>query len=146
MEKWIQKCVKIFCWRRSEENGCCNRTLIQNTEANKWQNGFIRRKHFLEWTSQRPGLNPIEMLWHNRWGVIDTRHPRNLAELQPFYKEELSKIHPDHCAHLICIYRKHLVEVICQTRRNQLLNPSVHSLFRPCPLKVDMLSSTKEIR
>ena len=66
----------------------------------------------LEWPSQSPDLNPIEMLWHDLKKAIHSRHPKNLAELQQFCKEEWSKISPDRCARLVCNYRKRLVEVI----------------------------------
>lgn len=66
----------------------------------------------LEWPSQSPDLNPIEMLWHDLKKAVHTRHPKNLAELQQFCEEEWCKIHPDRCARLICSYRKRLVEVI----------------------------------
>uniref|UniRef100_A0A8C5PUM9 Transposase Tc1-like domain-containing protein n=1 Tax=Leptobrachium leishanense TaxID=445787 RepID=A0A8C5PUM9_9ANUR len=39
-------------------------------------------------------------------------HPKNIATLKQFCEEEWSKITPDHCAGLICNYRKRLVEVI----------------------------------
>lgn len=68
--------------------------------------------HVLEWPSQSPDLNPIEMLWHDLKTAIHARHPRNLTELQQFCKEEWAKISPDRCARLICSYRKRLVEVI----------------------------------
>ena len=68
----------------------------------------------LEWPSQSPDLNPIEMLWH--WHdlkkAIHTRHLKNIAELKQFCTEEWSRITPDRCARLICNYRKRLVEVI----------------------------------
>lgn len=37
-------------------------------------------------------------------------HPKNMAEIKQFCKEDFSKIPPEHC--LIHSYRKHLVEVI----------------------------------
>uniref|UniRef100_A0A8C5Q5S0 Transposase n=1 Tax=Leptobrachium leishanense TaxID=445787 RepID=A0A8C5Q5S0_9ANUR len=66
----------------------------------------------LEWPSQSPDLNPIEMLWHDLRRAIHTRHPKNIATLKQFCEEEWSKITPDRCAGLICNYRKSLVEVI----------------------------------
>ena len=70
------------------------------------------KTHVLEWPSQSPDLNPIEMLWHDLKRAIHARHPRNLSELEQFCEEEWSKIDPDRCARLICNYRKRLVEVI----------------------------------
>lgn len=66
----------------------------------------------LEWPSQSPDLNPIEMLWHDLKKAIHTRQPRNLAELKLFCQEEWSKIPPGRCAGLISNYSKRLVEVI----------------------------------
>uniref|UniRef100_A0A3B3R2T1 Tc1-like transposase DDE domain-containing protein n=1 Tax=Paramormyrops kingsleyae TaxID=1676925 RepID=A0A3B3R2T1_9TELE len=66
----------------------------------------------LEWPSQSPNLNPIEMLWHDLKRAIHTRHPKNIATLKQFCEEKWSKITPDRCAGLICNYRKRLVEVI----------------------------------
>ena len=60
--------------------------------------------HLLEWPSQSPDLNTIEMLWHDLKKAIHTRHPKNI--------EEWSRIAPDRCARLICNYRIRLVEVI----------------------------------
>ncbi len=55
----------------------------------------------LEWPSQSPDLNPIEMLWP----------PSNVAELKQFCKEEWAKIPPQRCERLIASYRKHLIAV-----------------------------------
>lgn len=71
-----------------------------------------KKIRLLEWPSQSPDLNPIEMLWHDLKKAIHTRHPKNIAELKQFCKEEWSRITPDRCARLICNYRKRLVEVI----------------------------------
>ncbi|KAF7654957.1 hypothetical protein LDENG_00062870 [Lucifuga dentata] len=68
--------------------------------------------HLLEWPSQSPDLNPIQMLWNELKRAIYTRHPKNMAELKQFYKEVWSKIPPEPCAGLISSYRKRLVEVI----------------------------------
>ena len=38
--------------------------------------------------------------------AVHTRHPKNIAELKQFCKEEWSKIPPDSCAGLIHNYRK----------------------------------------
>ncbi|KAK3536221.1 hypothetical protein QTP86_000202 [Hemibagrus guttatus] len=48
----------------------------------------------LEWPSQSPDLNPIEMLWHDLRNVVHARKPSNVAELQQFCKDELAKIPP----------------------------------------------------
>ena len=44
--------------------------------------------------------------------ILYSRHPKDIAELKQFCKEEWSKIPPDHCAGLIRNYKKCLVEVI----------------------------------
>ncbi len=36
----------------------------------------------LEWPSQSPDLNPIEMLWHDLKKAVHARKPSNVAELQ----------------------------------------------------------------
>ncbi|KAK3570654.1 hypothetical protein QTP86_024551 [Hemibagrus guttatus] len=54
----------------------------------------------LEWPSQSPDLNPIEMLWHDLKKVVHARKPSNVAELQ-FCKDEWAKIPPQRCNRLI---------------------------------------------
>uniref|UniRef100_A0A8C4T2A2 Tc1-like transposase DDE domain-containing protein n=1 Tax=Erpetoichthys calabaricus TaxID=27687 RepID=A0A8C4T2A2_ERPCA len=49
----------------------------------------------LEWPSQSPDLNPIEMLWHDLKKAVHARKPSNKAELQQFCKDEWAKIPPD---------------------------------------------------
>uniref|UniRef100_A0A803JRB2 Tc1-like transposase DDE domain-containing protein n=1 Tax=Xenopus tropicalis TaxID=8364 RepID=A0A803JRB2_XENTR len=46
-----------------------------------------KKIRLLEWPSQRPDLNLIEMLWHDLKKAIYTRHPKNIAELKQFCKE-----------------------------------------------------------
>ncbi|CDQ91518.1 unnamed protein product [Oncorhynchus mykiss] len=86
--------------------------MTQNTEVNQQLNGFNRRKYAF-WSG------PVRVLTSTRlrcFGmtlrVVHTVHPKNIAELKQFCKEEWSKIPPDRCAGLICNYRKCLVEVI----------------------------------
>jgi hypothetical protein len=85
-----------------------HRTTTQNTEVNEQQNGFNRRKYAF-WS---PDLYTIKMLCHDFKRAVHTRHPKNIAELKQFCKDEWSKIPPDHCEGLIRNYRKHLLEVI----------------------------------
>ncbi|KAK3534889.1 hypothetical protein QTP70_001921 [Hemibagrus guttatus] len=66
----------------------------------------------LEWPSQSPGLNPIEMLWHDLKKVVHARKPSNVAELQQFCKDEWAKIPPQRCNRLIASYGKHLIAVV----------------------------------
>ncbi len=40
----------------------------------------------LDWPSQSPDLNPIEMLWHDLKQSIHARKPSNVAELKQFCK------------------------------------------------------------
>ncbi|KAK3550973.1 hypothetical protein QTP70_011463 [Hemibagrus guttatus] len=58
----------------------------------------------LEWPSQSPDLNPIEMLWHDLKKVVHARKPSNVAELQQFCKDEWAKIPPQRCNRLIASY------------------------------------------
>ncbi|KAK3513152.1 hypothetical protein QTP70_007486 [Hemibagrus guttatus] len=66
----------------------------------------------LEWPSQSPDLNPIEMLWHDLKKVVHARKPSNVAELQQFCKDEWAKIPPQRCNRLIASYGKHLIAVV----------------------------------
>ncbi|KAK3540815.1 hypothetical protein QTP86_001963 [Hemibagrus guttatus] len=65
----------------------------------------------LEWPSQSPDLNPIEMLWHDLKKVVHARKPSNVAELQQFCKDERTKIPPQRCNRLIASYGKRLTAV-----------------------------------
>ena len=65
----------------------------------------------LEWPSQSPDLNPIEMLWHDLKKAVHARKPSNVAELQQFCKDEWAKIPPERCKRLIASYRKRLIAV-----------------------------------
>ncbi|KAK3571029.1 hypothetical protein QTP86_001280 [Hemibagrus guttatus] len=55
----------------------------------------------LEWPSQSPDLNPIEMLWDDLKKVVHAQKPSNVAELQQFCKVEWAKIPPQCCNRLI---------------------------------------------
>ncbi|KAK3570216.1 hypothetical protein QTP86_016527, partial [Hemibagrus guttatus] len=54
----------------------------------------------LEWPSQSPDLNPIEMLWHDLKKVVHAPKPSNVSELQQFCKDEWAKIPPQRCNRL----------------------------------------------
>ncbi|KAK3561426.1 hypothetical protein QTP86_002540 [Hemibagrus guttatus] len=58
----------------------------------------------LEWPSQSPDLNLIEMLWPDLKKVVHARKPSNVAELQQFCKDEWAKIPPQRCNRLIASY------------------------------------------
>ncbi|KAK3556132.1 hypothetical protein QTP70_005614 [Hemibagrus guttatus] len=66
----------------------------------------------LEWPSQSPDLNPIEMLWHDLKKVVHARKPSNVAELQQFCKDEWAKIPPQRCNRFIASYGKRLIPVV----------------------------------
>ncbi len=66
----------------------------------------------LEWPSQSPDLNPIEMLWHDLKKAVHARKPSNVAELQQFCQGEWAKIPPQRCNRLIASYRKRLMAVV----------------------------------
>ncbi len=66
----------------------------------------------LEWPSQSPDLNLIEVLWHDFKQSIHAQKPSNVAELKQLCKEEWAKIPPQRCERLIACYCKHLIAVI----------------------------------
>ncbi|KAK3562843.1 hypothetical protein QTP86_010750 [Hemibagrus guttatus] len=66
----------------------------------------------LEWPSQSPDLNPIEMLWHDLKKVVHAQKPSNVAELQHFCKDEWAKIPPQRCNRLVASYGKRLIAVV----------------------------------
>ena len=47
----------------------------------------------LEWPSQSPDLNPIEMLWRDLKKAVHKRSPKNLKELKSYIVEERGKFH-----------------------------------------------------
>ena len=66
----------------------------------------------LEWPSQSPDLNPIEMLWYDLKKAVHARKPSNVTELGQFCKDEWAKIPPGRCKSLIARYCKRLVAVV----------------------------------
>ncbi len=76
----------------------------------------------LEWPSQSPDLNPIEMLWHDLKQSIHARKPSNVAELKQFCKEEWAKIPPQRCERLIASYHKRLIAVVAAKSDTTLLD------------------------
>lgn len=81
--------------------------------ANKTKDFFKRRKvRVLEWPSQSPDLNPIEMLWTSLKSAVAHRCPRNLQELKTVCAEEWQRINPETCRNLVKGYKKRLEAVI----------------------------------
>ena len=66
----------------------------------------------LEWPSQSPDLNPIEMLWGDLKRAVHERHPSNLEELRRWCEVEWAKIPRERCQNLVNGYRKRLLDVI----------------------------------
>lgn len=46
----------------------------------------------MDWPSQSPDLNPIEMMWHHLKTAVAARHPKNINELKTMCQEEWSDI------------------------------------------------------
>ncbi len=65
----------------------------------------------LEWPSQSPDLNLIEMLWHVLKQSFHAWNPSNVAELKQFCKE-WAEIPPQRCERLFASYRKRLIAVV----------------------------------
>ncbi|CAJ0953879.1 unnamed protein product [Ranitomeya imitator] len=65
-----------------------------------------RKLQVLQWPSQSPDLNIIANLWLDLKIAEDARRPRNLTELEAFYKEEWMKIHQTRNERLLSCYKK----------------------------------------
>ncbi len=65
----------------------------------------------LEWPSQSPDLNPIEIVWHDLKQSIHAQKPSNVAEIKPFCKEGWTKILPQQSERLIASYHKCFIAV-----------------------------------
>ncbi|KAK3529469.1 hypothetical protein QTP70_031163, partial [Hemibagrus guttatus] len=85
----------------------------------------------LEWPSQSPDLNPIEMLWHDLKKVVHARKPSNVAELQQFCKDEWAKIPPQRCNRLIASYGKRLIAVVAAKAAPPALAPPQGCVLSP---------------
>lgn len=82
--------------------------------ASKSTKEWLKRKKWkvLEWPSQSPDLNPIEMLWGDLKRAVHARNPSNIAQLKEFCMEEWANISPSRCQRLVDSYKKRLLEVV----------------------------------
>lgn len=71
-----------------------------------------KKYRLLEWPSQSPDLNPIEMLWSDLKKAVHARKPTNLQQLRQFCTEEWGKIPVERCQKLVSGYKKRLLDVI----------------------------------
>ncbi|KAK3543845.1 hypothetical protein QTP70_030070 [Hemibagrus guttatus] len=110
--------VSHYVWRKS--NTAFQKKNIIPTQDNdpkhtsKSTSEWLKKNKMetLEWPSQSPDLNPIEMLWHDLKKVVHARKPSNVAELQQFCKDEWAKISPQRCNRRIASYGKRLIAVV----------------------------------
>ena len=65
----------------------------------------------LEWLSQNPDLNPIQILRVELKKRVRARRPTNLTQLYHLCQEEWAKIHPTYCGKLVEGYPKCLTQV-----------------------------------
>ncbi len=96
-----------------------NRTWVMQQDndpklTSKFTSEWLKKNKIkvLEWPSQSPDLNLIEMLWHDLKQSIHDQKPSNVAELKQFCKEEWAKIPPQRCERLIASNRKCLIAVV----------------------------------
>ncbi len=78
--------------------------------TSEWLNK--NKNKVLEWPSQSPDLNLIEMLWHDLKQSIHAWKPSNVTELKQIYKEEWDKIPLQRCERLISSYNKCFISVV----------------------------------
>ena len=64
----------------------------------------------LEWPSQFPDLNPMEIVWAELKKCVRAR-PTNLTQLHELCQEKWAKIHPTYCGKLVEGYPKRLTHV-----------------------------------
>lgn len=85
-----------------------------SNSTKKW----LRQKKFdiLDWPSQSPDFNPIEMLLKALKRAVHARKPTNITQLKQFCKKKWAKIPPTHCTGLFTNYQNYLVEGIAAQR------------------------------
>ncbi len=77
------ECLVVSLWHQAQAHLGYQQVHLWMAEENNIK--------VLEWPSQSPDLNPIEMLWHDLKQSIHARKPSDVAELKLFCKEELGQ-------------------------------------------------------
>ena len=111
-----------------------NRRLVMQQDNNpkhtsKSTKKWLKKKcNVLEWPSQSPDLNPIEMLWKDLKRSVHARKPTNIHELKQFCKEEWAKIPPSRWDWWT-VTENVWLRLLLLTRSHQVLTARVHILF-----------------
>ena len=89
----LQENVKLFVLQLKLNRSWMMQQDNDPKQRSKSTAEWLQQKkiHLLEWPSQSPDLNLIEMLWHDLKRAVHTKHPKNIAELKQFCEEEWSK-------------------------------------------------------
>ncbi len=99
----------------SRESGSCSKTTTPSIQVVLQKEWLKKNKvNVLEWSSQSPDLNPIEMFWKDLKQAIHRRKATNIPELKWFCTEEWAKYPTSHCSGLISTYKKRLPAVIAE--------------------------------